>query len=136
MSKLLVADDEDSIRMLVAEVAEPLGYTVERAANGAEAIKQLETQAFDVLITDINMGYGKTGFDVVTYASGLTPKPYIIMASGTWSGEQRIKAAGLNVDEQLDKPFAIHELGKKLEELAKGCGSKPQEEKMTAPEYK
>ena len=55
MAKILVVDDELSIRMGIREFAEYQGYEVEEAANGKEAVERCRQKDFDVIIMDIMM---------------------------------------------------------------------------------
>ena len=55
MAKILVVDDEVSIRMGIREFAEYQGYEVEEAANGKEAVERCRQKDFDVIIMDIMM---------------------------------------------------------------------------------
>ena len=55
MAKILVVDDELSIRMGIREFAEYQGYEVEEAANGKEAVERCRQRDFDVIIMDIMM---------------------------------------------------------------------------------
>lgn len=55
MAKILVVDDELSIRMGIREFAEYQGFEVEEAANGKEAVERCRQKDFDVIIMDIMM---------------------------------------------------------------------------------
>ena len=55
MAKILIVDDEQSIRYVLREILEDEKYQVEDAANGEEALEKLHSEAFDVVIRDIKM---------------------------------------------------------------------------------
>ena len=53
--KILIADDEESIRSIIAEVLEDEGYKVDTAANGQEALDKVHEGGISVVVTDIRM---------------------------------------------------------------------------------
>lgn len=53
--KVLVADDEENIRLLFKEELEEEGYEVQTASNGLEALEKLQDSSFDVVVLDIKM---------------------------------------------------------------------------------
>ena len=55
MAKILIVDDEQSIRYVLREILEDEKYQVEDAANGQEALEKLQSESFDVVISDIKM---------------------------------------------------------------------------------
>ena len=55
MAKILIVDDEQSIRYVLREILEDEKYLVEDAANGEEALEKLHNEAFDVVLSDIKM---------------------------------------------------------------------------------
>ena len=50
MAKILIVDDEQSIRYVLREILEDEKYLVEDAANGEEALEKLQNEAFDVIV--------------------------------------------------------------------------------------
>ena len=66
--RLLIVDDEASIISLMRLVLEGENYEVETAASGAEAIRKLGEQSFQLVITDIRMETPTAGFEVVRAA--------------------------------------------------------------------
>ena len=55
MAKILIVDDEQSIRYVLREILEDEKYQVEDAANGQEALDKLHAEAFDVVLSDVKM---------------------------------------------------------------------------------
>jgi two-component system chemotaxis response regulator CheY len=64
MARILIADDEESIRDLIKEVLMPHGHTFELAGNGKEAMDKLRNGGFDLAIVDRNMP-GMSGIELV-----------------------------------------------------------------------
>jgi PAS domain S-box-containing protein len=71
---VLLVDDEPTVRMLVTDVLEELGYTVIEAANGAAALKTLQSDLrIDLLVTDVGLPGGLNGRQVADVAQTLRP---------------------------------------------------------------
>ena len=91
MARVLIADDEDSMRSLVARAVAMDGHETVTAADGAEALDILtgDTHAFDLLLTDIKIILLMTGF-----------------------ADQRERASGLNaiVHDVITKPFSVADI--------------------------
>ena len=106
--RLLVVDDECSIRELIAEALGDTGYVVETAANATEAVEKLHRQHYDLLLTDYNMPR-ITGLDLISQmrAEG-SDIPVILMTGRT--AELLAEHPDLQVSVVLPKPFMIEEL--------------------------
>ena len=79
--KVLVIDDDDTIREMLRDILSDNGYSVSLAANGDEGIDMLARQTYDIAITDIFMP-GKDGFEVFAHIKRLAPCTKIIVLSG------------------------------------------------------
>jgi two-component system chemotaxis response regulator CheY len=53
--RILIVDDSNAIRQSITFVLEQAGFAVAQAVDGADAVKILETQAFDLVVSDVNM---------------------------------------------------------------------------------
>jgi two-component system chemotaxis response regulator CheY len=95
--RTLVVDDSSIMRQMVSFTLREAGFEVEVATNGEEAIKQLEKQPFDLVVTDLNMPV-MDGIAFIEYARKLPGSRYTpILMLTTESGMQRKmqgKAAG------------------------------------------
>ena len=106
---VLVVDDDPSIRMFIADVLSPDGYSVSRAANGRQALEQLRTQRCHVLITDLIMPE-QEGIETIRMARREFPRLRVVAMSGS-SGESSLNAAKyLGAEELLSKPFGAESL--------------------------
>jgi len=114
--KVLVMDDEESIRNVTAQLLTHLGFSVMTACNGEEAVelykKSFESgQKFDVLIMDLTITGGMGGVDAINAIRQIDPKVKAIAASGYFAEQAAIadfKKAGF-VD-FVTKPFKIADL--------------------------
>ncbi|MGH6993946.1 MAG: cell cycle two-component system response regulator CpdR [Caulobacteraceae bacterium] len=80
MTRILLAEDDDSLRGFLSRALERAGYEVVSCADGEEAAAQLES-AFDLLLTDIVMP-GMDGIEVARLAAARDPKLRIMFITG------------------------------------------------------
>jgi CheY-like chemotaxis protein len=79
MPRVLLADDEASIRMLLRTALEVADFQVETASSAYEAKTILQSASFDLVITDMRMETATSGYDVVRAAAQLNPRPKIVI---------------------------------------------------------
>ena len=99
---LLVEDDEDN-RELMAEVLESAGYQVVTAGTGAEGLRTLAESSVDVVVTDVGMP-GMGGLEVARAAKEIAPRVPVIVVTGYAEREDIASARGREVDAVLVKP--------------------------------
>jgi two-component system response regulator PilR (NtrC family) len=107
--RLLVVDDERSMRELLAIVLGREGFEVVVAENGQQAIAELERRPVDLLISDIHMP-DMTGLDVLRIARTLNPDLAGIMVTAFASTETAIEALRMGAYDYIHKPFNVDEL--------------------------
>jgi len=111
MPRVLIADDEESMRMLVARAIAMDGHATVTADDGAEALEILnrEPSAFDLLLTDIQMPV-MDGIALALTAARDFPEPTILLMTGF--ADQRERAHGLNaiVHDVITKPFSVADI--------------------------
>jgi len=79
--KVLVAEDEVLVRLMVAEVLRGGGFQVFEASNGQEGISILKTMPVDVVITDLRMGSRADGLELARYVRTHCPGISLVLAS-------------------------------------------------------
>ncbi len=99
---LLVEDDEDN-RELMAEVLEDAGYQVLTAASGAAGLRTLAESSVDVVVTDVGMP-GMGGLEVARAAKEIAPGVPVVVVTGYTEREDISSARGREVDAVLVKP--------------------------------
>jgi CheY-like chemotaxis protein len=113
MSKrVLVVDDDADMRLTLKLALEIAGYTVEVAANGAEALEVQRRQPAEVLITDIFMP-DSDGFEAIDAFRRQFPRTKIVVVSGGAQFSKRDylpDAELMGVDATLQKPFDVDTL--------------------------
>jgi len=115
---VLVVDDEPTVRMLVTEVLEDLGYTAIEAADGAAGLKVLQSDVrIDLLVTDVGLPGGMNGRQVADAARVARPELKVLFITGY--AENAVLSHG-HLDpgmHVLTKPFAMEALASRIKEL-------------------
>ena len=115
---VLIVDDEPSVRMLVTEVLEDLGYTAIEAADSAAGLKVLQSDVrIDLLVTDVGLPGGMNGRQMADAARVSRPDLKVLFITGyaenSVIGNGHL-APGMQV---LAKPFAMEALAARIKEL-------------------
>jgi two-component system, NtrC family, response regulator PilR len=113
MARVLVVDDERSMRELLSIVLRREGYEVTVAENGRKAIDALEQARFDLLISDIKMP-DTSGVEVLRAAKKIDADILGIMITAFASADTAIEAMRLGAHDYLSKPFDVDELKMKV----------------------
>jgi DNA-binding response OmpR family regulator len=103
--KVLLVDDDESMRNVMTETLGRKGFTVVAAANVADALKLITSENFDALITDLHMPNPGDGFTVVSAMRHAQPGALILLVSGYPDVQSAMAAILLEPDEILVKPF-------------------------------
>jgi two-component system, NtrC family, response regulator PilR len=112
-ARILVVDDERSMRELLAIVLKREGHEVLVAENGRSAIALLEREAVELLISDVRMP-DLSGVDVLAAAQRVNPDIIGIMITAYASTESAVEALRLGAYDYLSKPFNVDELKLKV----------------------
>ncbi|MBN1190942.1 MAG: response regulator [Dehalococcoidales bacterium] len=106
--RIMVVDDDPSIRKFVRVNLEARDYTVETAGDGEEALRLIEQQPPDLVILDIVMPK-MDGVEVCRRVREWSSVP-IIMLSARDSAEDKSKCLDIGADDYMTKPFSLIEL--------------------------
>ncbi|MBM6595737.1 PAS domain-containing protein [Microvirga pudoricolor] len=115
---VLIVDDEPSVRMLITEVLEELGYTAIEVADGASGLKVLQSDVrLDLLITDVGLPGGMNGRQVADAGRVVRPNLKVLFITGY--AENAVVGNGhLEPGMQvLTKPFAMDALASRIKDL-------------------
>ncbi|NIN63645.1 MAG: response regulator [Anaerolineae bacterium] len=107
--KLLVVDDEPSVRSSLREILEHEGHEVVTAASGEEALSKLSEGSFDLVLVDLKME-GINGLEVMTEAKQLTPDTVVIMLTAYGTLDSAIGALRQGAHDYLLKPCNVEEI--------------------------
>jgi DNA-binding response OmpR family regulator len=129
MKNILVVDDDEAIVWAVRASLQFHGYTVNSTHSGPEALRQIQEQAPDLLILDIEM----PGMDGVEVCSQLRSDPRwrelpIIFLTGLSELRNKLAAYTVGADDYLAKPFAMQELLMRIRALLRRAKPHPTKE--------
>ncbi|MBI5418941.1 MAG: sigma-54-dependent Fis family transcriptional regulator [Deltaproteobacteria bacterium] len=106
--RILIVEDDPGLRFTMTDTLEDAGFAVRGADNGAEAIRLLGSEPFDVVLTDLRLP-GRDGLEVLREARTKFPPPSVITMTGYGSIESAVEAMKLGAEDYLTKPFSRDE---------------------------
>jgi len=120
MAKILIVDDEQNIRNILCETLKKDEYEIFEASSGQEAIDILDSNAVDLMITDLVMP-GKTGLDLIMEIKEKIPEINIIAISGGGGINGRFDylpiAQLIGANNIIRKPFSMADIKKIVSDL-------------------
>jgi DNA-binding NtrC family response regulator len=116
-ARILIAEDEANLRMVLQKELERLGYRVQAAPDGEAALRRLEESNVDVLLCDINMPR-IDGMEVLRRVHERPNPPEVIMLTGQATVETAVEAMKLGAYDYLTKPYSITELDVRVKQAA------------------
>ena len=108
-SKVLVVDDDRSIRRALYTTLSNLGFDVDEASGGEQALSFLRTDSYDAILLDINMA-DISGIEACRSIRRLFPQLPILMITVRDSEDDKIEALDAGADDYVTKPFHVGEL--------------------------
>ncbi len=114
--RILLAEDDDSMRSFLVRALEKAGYDVIAYANGEAAFERLKTDPFTLLLTDIVMPK-MDGIELARRASELDPELKIMFITGFAAVVLNSDAAPPNDARVLSKPFHLKDLVREVDRL-------------------
>ncbi|QDU92628.1 sigma-54-dependent transcriptional regulator [Lignipirellula cremea] len=114
---LLIVDDDDEIRKRSAQYFQEHGYHTAAAASGAEALEQVQKQAFQVAILDMSMP-GMSGIELLTKLRESNPEIEVVMLTGHGTIEIAVEAMKLGAHDFLTKPVRFKHLAAVVDKAA------------------
>ena len=112
--RILLVDDNDTLRVTLSEVLRRNGFEVVVAANVNQALKLIGAQTFDVLLSDLHMPQPGDGLTVVSAMRHSNPKAVTLIFSAYPEMKQATAAILLQADDILIKPLAVDSLVKTI----------------------
>jgi DNA-binding NtrC family response regulator len=116
-ARILIAEDEANLRLVLQKELERLGYRVQAAPDGEAALRKLEESNVDVLLCDINMPR-IDGMEVLRRVHERPNPPEVIMLTGQATVETAVEAMKLGAYDYLTKPYRITELDVRVKQAA------------------
>ncbi len=109
MAKLLIIDDEKSIRRTLREILEYEKYLVDEAADGIEGIAMIQKNKYDVVLCDIKMPK-MDGIEVLDKIMQMSPETAVVMVSGHGNIETAVEAVKKGAFDFIAKPLDLNRL--------------------------
>ncbi|SIT53273.1 Response regulator receiver protein [Mesorhizobium prunaredense] len=117
MAKLLIVEDDESVRTLAARALERAGHMIDIAADGAQGLVLIRAArgGYDLVVSDIRMP-GMDGIQMAKAAASLFPAMKILLMTGY--ADQRERAEELNgvIVDVVQKPFTLAEIRARVEQ--------------------
>ena len=111
MAKILITEDEDTLRMFVARALRLDGHETHEAGDGAEGLEKLSEGSFDLLLSDIRMPV-MDGIELTHRATAEFPQMKILLMTGYAEQRERADDLATKVVDVVQKPFALPEIRK------------------------
>jgi DNA-binding response OmpR family regulator len=112
--RILIVDDDASVRKALGKVLEDEGYNIMLAADGREALEQFESEPVDLLLLDIGLPI-RNGWDTFERITSQAPAFPIIIITGKANQHDMAVAAGVGA--LIEKPLDVSQLLKTIQEL-------------------
>ncbi|HEY6121839.1 MAG TPA: sigma-54 dependent transcriptional regulator [Pyrinomonadaceae bacterium] len=116
-ARVLIAEDEANLRLVLQKELERLGYRVHAAPDGEAALRKLEESNVDVLLCDINMPR-IDGMELLRRVHQRPNPPEVIMLTGQATVETAVEAMKLGAYDYITKPYRINELDVRVKQAA------------------
>ena len=117
MTTVLVVDDEKNIRNHLASHLREIGYEVETATNGVEALAAIAGKTFDVVLSDIRMP-GMDGMALLAGVKERSPDSAVVLMTAYATVPQAVEAMRAGAYDYLVKPFSLEEVEVVLARIA------------------
>jgi len=115
--RLLIVDDQQSIRQLCAAIGERLGLGCVQAESALAALQQMEAETAELILADLEMG-GRSGLDLLAEVKRRWPLTEVALMGSYGSPENAVQARRLGAYDFVVKPFRVEEFQRVLERMA------------------
>lgn len=107
--RILVVDDEQTVRNFLQRVLATAGYTVITASDGLEALEKMSQFDISLVLLDVMMP-GLDGFEVLDHMRQYEENFPVIMLTGIQEATTKVDSLTLGADDYITKPFSVEEL--------------------------
>jgi two-component system, NtrC family, response regulator AtoC len=116
-TRLLVVDDEQSIRRLCMTIGNSLGFACAEAESAEAALARLDTEPPDLVLTDLKLP-NQSGVELLRQIRTLLPRTEIAIMTGHGSIESAVDAMKLGAYDYIEKPFRVEKMRLLLQRMA------------------
>ena len=110
--RILIVDDDSDLRLTLCEFLQSRNFVVSSARDGSEAISLIQSRrhAFDIIFSDLVMGSGPDGLEVLKVAKQLSPLSCVVVMTGYSSIGTAIESIRSGAFDYITKPFKLAEI--------------------------
>jgi two-component system, OmpR family, response regulator RegX3 len=130
--KILVVDDEASLRETLTRSFTREGHSVEALASGTEAIQRAGQDAFDVILLDVALGAGPNGYEVCRTLRERRNVVPIIMLTALDTEADAVQGLEAGADDYVTKPFGLAELRSRVRAVLRRSGTRASSRELIA----
>jgi DNA-binding NtrC family response regulator len=109
-ARILVVEDERAIQLALSGLLGRAGYDVSVAGSGEEALAQVDDSPFDLVLTDLALGRGPSGMDVLHRVKEIRPETVVVMITAHGSEKIAVEAMKGGAEDYVPKPFDNDEI--------------------------
>jgi DNA-binding response OmpR family regulator len=122
--KILVVDDEAELRMMLERSFTREGHEVVTVADGVQALEQAAGNGFDIVLLDVALGPGPSGYDVARELRAQRNVVPIIMLTALDSEADAVQGLEAGADDYVTKPFGLAELRSRIRAVLRRTGGR------------
>lgn len=122
MARILITEDEESLRRFVARALRLDGHETFEAGDGAEGLEKLDEGSYDLLLSDIRMPV-MDGIELAHQASARFPEMKILLMTGYAEQRERADDLAAKIVDVVPKPFALPDIRKAVARALAGVTS-------------
>lgn len=126
MVRLLVVEDDATVREAVAAYLQRIGHDVVAVADGIAAVDTYAADPVDLVLLDLMLP-GLGGIEVTRRLRSIRPDLPIIMVTARSQEHERVQGLALGADDYVTKPFSLRELDLRIKSVLRRAGASPQE---------
>jgi DNA-binding NtrC family response regulator len=108
--RILIVEDERAIQLALSSLMRKEGYEVESASRAQEALSALQERSFDLVITDLALGSGPSGMDVLAASKAAQPETPVVLITAHGSEKIAVAAMKAGAEDYVAKPFDNDEI--------------------------
>jgi DNA-binding response OmpR family regulator len=129
--KILLVDDDSTLRRFLGEYLQNENYTVLSAANGPDALRLAYREHPDLVVLDVMMP-GMDGWEVTVRLREMADVPVILLTGKTTEAD-KLRGFRLGVDDYVTKPFSFAELGARIQAVLNRLAQRSSESRNIIP---
>src|SRR5688572_6810813 len=124
MPRILIVDDDRDTCRFIAEVLAAPGREFELVAESDRALELARSEAFDLIVCNINLNSSLSGLDVLRAFKAVHPNGQVLLVSGFGTLETAIEAVQAGAFDYISKPFDIQEVKKTVQRALDQTGQR------------